>query len=122
MPQEITTWYIIPAVKREFAKEMIRRGLTQRKAAEKLGLTEAAVSQYIKQKRAADVELGLGVMKMIEVAVTNVLEKNQDVFAEMYRIVKSCEDDQTMCKIHMLFEEVPKGCDVCFKKPIEVPQ
>ena len=53
LPQEIEVWYIIPAIRRELAKNMIEKhGLTQKEAAEKLGLTEAAVSRYVSGKRA----------------------------------------------------------------------
>jgi len=49
---EENVWYILPLIRKEFAKSLIKdHGLTQRKAAEKLGITEAAVSQYISKKR-----------------------------------------------------------------------
>jgi predicted transcriptional regulator len=52
MSCEEAVWYILPHVRKEFAKSLIKdHGLTQRKAAEKLGITEAAVSQYISKKR-----------------------------------------------------------------------
>jgi predicted transcriptional regulator len=49
---EESVWYILPLIRKEFAKSLIKdHGLTQRKAAEKLGITEAAVSQYVSKKR-----------------------------------------------------------------------
>jgi len=49
---EEIVWYLLPIIRKEFAKSLIKdHGLTQRKAAEKLGITEAAVSQYILKKR-----------------------------------------------------------------------
>jgi len=49
---EESVWYILPIIRKEFAKSLITdHGLTQRKAAEKLGITESAVSQYISKKR-----------------------------------------------------------------------
>lgn len=51
-PCEIIVWEIIPVIRKELAKSLIEdHGLTQRKAAEMLGLTEAAVSRYISGKR-----------------------------------------------------------------------
>jgi len=48
---EETVWYLLPLIRKEFAKSLIKdHGLTQRKAAEKLGITEAAVSQYVSKK------------------------------------------------------------------------
>ena len=120
LPQEIATWYVIPAVKKEFVKEMLSRGLSQRKAAEKLGLTEAAVSQYLSQKRAAEVKLDKKIVEMIRESVTNILDKGSDVFTEIYKIVQESEKADTICKIHMMYEEVPQGCDVCFAKKEQV--
>ncbi len=49
---EENVWYLLPLIRKEFAKSLIKdHGLTQRKAAEKLGITEAAVSQYVSKKR-----------------------------------------------------------------------
>ncbi len=49
---EENVWYLLPLIRKEFAKSLIKdHGLTQRKAAEKLGITEAAVSQYLSKKR-----------------------------------------------------------------------
>jgi hypothetical protein len=49
---EEIVWYLLPLIRKEFAKSLIKdHGLTQRKAAEKLGITEAAVSQYVSKKR-----------------------------------------------------------------------
>jgi uncharacterized protein len=49
---EENVWYLLPLIRKEFAKCLIKNhGLTQRKAAEKLGITEAAVSQYLSKKR-----------------------------------------------------------------------
>jgi predicted transcriptional regulator len=49
---EESVWFVLPLIRKEFARCLIEdHGLTQRKAAEKLGITEAAVSQYISKKR-----------------------------------------------------------------------
>ena len=49
---EEAVWYTLPIIRKEFAKSLIKdHGLTQRKAAEKLGITESAVSQYLAKKR-----------------------------------------------------------------------
>ena len=53
VPCETIVWHILPAIRRELAKIMVeKRGLTQKEAAKRLGLTEAAVSRYFSGKRA----------------------------------------------------------------------
>ncbi len=122
LPQEIATFYVIPAVRREFVKELILRGLSQRQAAQKLGLTDAAVSQYIADKRASEVKLSIQILGKIKLSVTNVLEKNSDVFAEVYKIVSECEKDLTICKIHAIYDDVPDGCNVCIESNNQLVQ
>ena len=52
VPCEIIVWEVLPIIRNEFAKSLIKNhGLTQRKTAEILGLTEASVSRYISGKR-----------------------------------------------------------------------
>ncbi len=51
-PCEIISWRVLPAVRRELSKYLVEEKNTPRKAvAQKLGLTEAAVCQYLKRKR-----------------------------------------------------------------------
>lgn len=114
LPQEIATWYIIPAIRREFVKEMISQGLSQRQAAAKLGLTEAAVSNYMKDKRASEIRLNQHILELIKGSVVNILSKQSDVFTELYNVVKECEKDLTICQIHAAYDDVPKECRVCF--------
>ena len=125
LPQEIATWYIIPTIRREFVKELIKKGMSQRQAAAKLGLTEAAVSNYMKDRRASEIKLNDNIKSLIKESVENILNKNSDVFTEIYKIVSECEKDLTVCQIHMLYDEVPKACNVCFEvktlKPELIP-
>jgi predicted transcriptional regulator len=49
---EEAVWFTLPIIRKEFAQCLVKdHGLTQRKTAEKLGITESAVSQYISKKR-----------------------------------------------------------------------
>ena len=120
LPQEISTWYIIPAIRREFVKEMISQGLSQKKAADKLGLTEAAVSNYMKDKRASQIKLNDHIKELIKGSVVNILSKQGDVFTEIYNVVKECEKDLTVCQIHAAYDEIPEGCKICFSEKEEL--
>ena len=55
MPCEVVIWHILPAIRRELVLEMVREGeINQSAAARLLGLTPAAVSQYIGGKRGGE--------------------------------------------------------------------
>jgi predicted transcriptional regulator len=58
LPQEIEAWYIIPAIRREVSKCMIREhGISYEKTGNILGVSKAAISQYLKGKRAGKIKL-----------------------------------------------------------------
>ncbi|DAC72969.1 MAG TPA: Fis family transcriptional regulator [Thermoplasmata archaeon] len=66
---EESVWYLLPLIRKEFAKSLIKdHGLTQRKAAEKLGITESAVSQYVSKKR--------GDFKVTDVAIQREIKES----------------------------------------------
>ena len=87
-PCEIIVWRLLPAIRREYAKQLIENfGLTQKEVAEKLGLTEAAVSRYISGKR-ADLKIPNGhVGKEIKNSTKEIMKgDNKTVINETCRI------------------------------------
>ena len=52
VPCEIVVWYVLPAIRREIAKELVTTyGMKQADVARKFEVTDAAISQYLKKKR-----------------------------------------------------------------------
>jgi len=52
-PCEYIVWYGLPILRKEIVKSMVNEfGLSQKEAADKMGVTPAAVSQYLSGKRA----------------------------------------------------------------------
>lgn len=112
MPQELEVWYIIPAIRREFAKVMLDKGLSQKKIAETLGVTEAAVSQYMKSKRAADVEFKESVTEEIKNSVDKIVQGGNMV-KETQKICDLCKADLTLCELHRKHGLSDENCKVC---------
>ncbi len=52
LPCEEALWYVLPQIRADLARELMRNGLSQKEVAELLGLTPSAVSQYAHKKRA----------------------------------------------------------------------
>ena len=50
-PCEKAVWYHLPKIRADLVIELVKTGMTQSQAAKKLGVTPAAVSQYIHKKR-----------------------------------------------------------------------
>ena len=58
IPCELIVWYVLPAIRRELARELVdKHGMIQAEVARKFGVTDAAVSQYLKSKRGSNKEL-----------------------------------------------------------------
>ncbi len=116
MPQEIQVWYVIPALRREIAKCLVKDfDMTQREAAEELGVTEAAVSQYFKSRRAKEIDFEEDALELIRDACKRVAESDSSMAEEMYKLSVSKPVKKAMCKMHKANDpNVPEGCRVCF--------
>ena len=116
MPQEIEVWYIIPALRRELAKSMVADlKLTQKGIAKAMGITEAAVSQYIHSKRAKEVVFGKDILKEVKKSAKVIAENNEMLIQEMVRLTRLTEVKHVMCDLHKKHDiSIPKGCETCF--------
>ena len=112
LPQEIEVWYVLPAIRKEFAVKMVKKGMKQREVASKLGITEAAISQYMKNKRASKIKLDEKIIKEIDKAVERVL-KGSSVLQEIQNVCSFVKREGCLCKIHRKYGTPPKGCDIC---------
>lgn len=114
-PCELVVWYVLPSIRSELAKELIERGINQKEVSKRLGMTEAAVSQYVKGKRGTKLELGKRAKESIGRLAQAMIEgKDSNMITEVCRICGSVKADRTLCGPHMKYELVPKGCDACF--------
>ena len=66
-PCELIVWYLLPSLRRELARILVEEcHLTQREAARKLGMTESAVSQYLRSKRGNEMKFDREIIDEIE--------------------------------------------------------
>ena len=117
MPQEIEVRYILPAIRRELAKIFIQEhNLSQKEAANVLGLTEAAVSQYRHSKRAKEVVFSENVVEEIKKSAKHILSDKSKprIVAEMYRISNLTKVRHILCDIHRAQSKSLEGCNICF--------
>ena len=118
MPQEIEVRYILPAIRRELARIFIQEHkLNQKEAAEVLGLTESAISQYQHSKRAKEVIFSNSVVNEIKVSADRILAdrtNKQRLIAEIYRVSNLTMVRQILCDIHRAQSKDLENCNVCF--------
>ncbi len=108
-------WYILPAIRRELSKILIKEhNLTQKQVAELLGITEAAVSQYLKSKRAKNVVFDNQVLDKIKISADRIVKNKGDLVPEIQKICNHINVKQMVCELHKRNSKcVPINCDIC---------
>ena len=116
LPQEVDVWYVLPFVRKELARILKEEyKLPQKNIATKLGITEAAVSQYLHQKRAQDVEIAQGVKKELQHAAQQ-LQNGKSFLEVSSTLLQSDELMKLKCKLHRQIDKnVSSHCDVCLR-------
>lgn len=101
-PCELIIWYVLPAIRRELARSMIEDfGLTQRAAANKLGLTDAAISQYLSAKRGKIQINDPVVLKEIRRSAKRMAQGNRDiVLRELCRVCSKAKKRGILKEMH----------------------
>ncbi|MFH1249108.1 MAG: hypothetical protein V1660_03060 [archaeon] len=118
LPQEIEVWYIIPAIRRELAKIFTTKyDFTQERAAQILGVSKAAVCQYLGKKRAKNLKFPAKINKEIEKSAEILSKNNKLALKEILRLLMVIKKTKCCCGICKKFN---KGIlDLCDMKPID---
>ncbi|MEK6898184.1 MAG: transcriptional regulator [Nanoarchaeota archaeon] len=117
MPQELEVWYLIPALRKEIAKIFIEDyNLNQKRVAEILGITEAAISQYLNSKRGNELKFNKDELKQIKKSAREIIESPANSMRILYGLCVTLRGTKVICELHKNLEtDLPKNCDVCFK-------
>ena len=100
LQQEIEVWYIIPAVRKELARLLTRKyELSYEKSGAILGVSKAAVSQYLSNKRANKVKLTPEVKKEVGKSAKIIADNPKLALGEMQRILKFMKENKCSCDV-----------------------
>ena len=92
IPCEIVVWSVLPMIRREVSKELVNtHGMTQAEVARRFGVTDAAISQYLKKKRGGnalvdDSPLYPQFQEEVRVSAARIAEDKSDFASEMCRL------------------------------------
>lgn len=116
-PCELIVWYVIPTIRAELAKELVKMGMSQKDIAERLGITQSAVSQYIKDKRGKGIPINKEVRKGIKLLAKQVMtEKSpKDTIPGICMVCALVKNSGSLCDLHRKDDAGLEGCDVCFE-------
>jgi hypothetical protein len=114
-PCELVVWTILPNIRAELARNLIKLGMSQREVAVQLGMSEAAISQYTKGKRGGKVEFTKVIRKEIAELASEMAEHEdfEDLIFRICRICSQIKADSTLCGPHVSLGMAPRGCDAC---------
>jgi hypothetical protein len=120
---EVVVSSILPGIRSLLTRELLTTyHLTQKQAADLLGLTQPAISQYSIETRASKVKLlekQPRITKMIEDLAYNIVNKNikhKEIQIKFCEICKNVRQSKIICRLH---EEMYPQIAPCIKCPEE---
>jgi predicted transcriptional regulator len=116
-PQEIEVWYVLPAIRKQIALALIKKGMSQKEIAKIMNVTEASISHYKKSKRATEDILETPKIKeQITLAIDRIVNDNSALTSEVLHLNKFVKDSGLLCKIYAkntLLCESDRPCSKC---------
>lgn len=112
LPQEIEVWYIIPAIRKELSKVLVKKHkLSYEKTGGILGISKAAVSQYLSNKRANKFKLPENIKSEIAKSAKVIIENNSKAVIEIEKILKIIRTKRCSCELCKKYNpEIIKFC------------
>ncbi|MEW6009731.1 MAG: transcriptional regulator [Methanobacterium sp.] len=115
-PCEMVVWYVIPTIRSELAKELLKLGMKQKEISKLLDITQPAVSQYISDKRGHGIKFNDQTMAMIKKFAHDLKEETatqQDIIPRTCKICKMIKTEDVLCQIHKEKDKIPADCTAC---------
>lgn len=115
VPCELVVWYVLPQIRAELAREMLRMGLSQVEISKKLGVTQSAVSQYLKNKRGSKVNFRQGINPRIKQLARAVAAGSGDLLSGTCTICREIKTGMLLCDMHRqdTHTHLPDNCRIC---------
>lgn len=123
-PCEIVVWYVIPSIRSELAKELLKLGMKQKQISEVLDITQPAVSQYISDKRGHGIKFERDVQNMIKDFAQDLVggkASQRDIIPKMCEICKKIKAEEVICQIHKDKDNIPLNCNACMGSHADTP-
>jgi predicted transcriptional regulator len=76
-PCENVIWKILPCIRKELVKSLLKKGVSRKEIAKLFGITEAAISQYLKSKRGIKFKINKEVYELIKKSANRIYEKRK---------------------------------------------
>lgn len=120
-PCEMVVWYVIPAVRSELAKELLKLGMKQKEISKLLDITQPAVSQYISDKRGHGVKFNEEIQALVKEFAEDLSEgraTERDIVPRTCQICKMVKSEDIMCQLHKEKDNIPFNCSACLSNKL----
>ncbi len=124
-PCEIIVAAVLPAIRSLLARELVENlSLSQVEAAELLGTTQPAISQYLGQKRGDQLIQALSAVPEVKAAIKQVVaditsedNSKNDAVATICSVCMTLRRDGSICELHQARADIPDECEMCQTLP-----
>ena len=123
LPQEIELWYVIPSIRKALVTELKKHNLKQKEIAPLLGITESAISQYMRDKRASccyeafqQQPLKCEIERSAKTIFTQESPNPSVALREINRLCNIIREKKIICDIHRKQNPNIGNCNICFEK------
>jgi predicted transcriptional regulator len=122
LPSEIVAEQVLSTLRVRLARELADRGFTQQQVADRFGVTQAAVSQYVSEENSvvARIDEHPQTRQTVARIAEGFDEKEMDgdeALDELLSLIRAFEDGGPICELHE--EAMPAleglGCDLCMR-------
>ena len=110
LPQEIETFYVIPALRKHLALEMDKNGVKQKDVAAILGINTAAISQYRSAKRGGKITFNEKMQVEISASASRIADRLSYI-RETQRLLRVIREQGVLCTIHKQLANIPEQCE-----------
>lgn len=116
-PCEAIVLDILPSLRAQLAKQLVKAGLTQQEVSNKLEITPAAVSQYVSGKRGQKINFSNEIKNKMKKEAKQIIKKEEKQPSDLICIICSeIKDKEKFCEL--IEEKEKQECDKCEYKPV----
>lgn len=117
-PCEIIVHKVLAGIRAELAMRLLDEGLSQQDIANRLGLSKAAVSQYVNAKRGFEIDDSDSVEEELQKLSEKLKEKTPpgEVVEGICAICHAIQDSGWLCKEHIDSSHTDENCAFCMKR------
>jgi hypothetical protein len=122
LPSEIVVERFVPTARVLLASELDERGFTQQEIADRLGVTQAAISNLVNENvaiepRFSEDERMIATVERIAEGFDSGEMDEVDALAELLALIREFEDRGPICAVHeeLMPELEGLGCDLCVR-------